>query len=71
MERCGEAGVEGGEVERSDREYMLLCGRLGVVGERKGRVSRRYIRMKPRIREIPIQAWGVRSECGSSPGCVT
>ena len=27
--------------------------------------------MKPRIKEMPIQAWGVRSEWGSSPGCVT
>ena len=34
-------------------------------------MSRRYIKMKPRIREMPIQAWGVRSEWGSSPGCVT
>lgn len=24
IERCGEAGVGGGEVERSEREYMLL-----------------------------------------------
>ena len=27
--------------------------------------------MKPSIKEMPIQAWGVRSVCGSSPGCVT
>lgn len=66
IERWGEAGVGGGEVERSEREYILLWGRLGVWGEMNGRVSRRYIRMKPRIREMPIQAWGVRSEWGSS-----
>ena len=37
-------------------------GREG--GARRGRVSRRYMRMKPRIRERPIQAWGVRVEWG-------
>jgi len=41
---------------------MLLCGRVGAGGARKGRVSRRYIRMKPNISERPIHACGVR--CG-------
>ena len=39
---------------------MLFCGRLGAGGARKGRVSRRYIKMNPRIKEMPIQAWGSR-----------
>ena len=38
------------------------------VGERGGegleKVSRRNIRMKPNIRESPIQTWGVRDEGG-------
>ena len=60
-DRCGGAGVETGELESSEREYMLLVGLLGACGERKGRVSRRYIRMKPRIRDRPIQACGSRA----------
>lgn len=32
------------------------------MGLNDGSVSIRYIRMKPRIKEMPIQAWGVR--CG-------
>ncbi len=42
------------------------CGLAFVVGDRAGRVSRRYMRMKPRMRERPIQACGVREEgdCG-------
>lgn len=38
---------------------MLLCGRAGAGGARNGRVSRRYIRMKPNMRESPIHACGV------------
>ena len=32
--------------------------------ERAGSVSRRYMRMKPRIKESPIQTCGVRGEGG-------
>lgn len=31
-------------------------------GDKAGRVSSRYMRMKPRMRERPIQACGVREE---------
>ena len=60
MERCGVGGLGGGDVERSEREYILLRGRCGVGGARDGRVSKRYMRMKPQIKEIPIQACGSR-----------
>ena len=39
---------------------MLFVDREEEVGARSGSVSRRYMRMKPRMRERPIQAWGVR-----------
>ena len=40
---------------------MLLWGLAGVGGAKKGSVSRRYMRIKPKIRDNPIQAWGSRS----------
>lgn len=45
--------------ERSEREYIFWGPPLReefVLGWRRGSVSRRYISMKPRIRESPIQA---------------
>ena len=45
---------------------MLLCGRDGAGGARSGRVSRRYIRIKPRMSDRPIHAWGSCFECSSS-----
>lgn len=39
---------------------MFWRGEARAGEARWGRASMRYMRMKPRIRERPIQAWGVR-----------
>lgn len=65
-EREGGGGAAVGVEERSDREYIfgIVCGRLWEVLESE-RLSSRYIRIKPNIRESPIHTWGVRSEGGA------
>lgn len=65
-EREGGGGAIVGVEESSDREYIfgIVCGRLWEGLERE-RLSSRYIRMKPNIRESPIHTWGVRSEGGT------
>lgn len=45
---------------------MLFWGRVGADGARNGRVSSKYMRMNPKIRDMPIQAWEVRLGCGCS-----
>lgn len=62
-EREGGGGAAVGVEESSDREYIfgIVCGRLWEGLERE-RLSSRYIRIKPNIRESPIHTWGVRSE---------
>ena len=47
---------------------MCDCGRGEGREVKEGRVSRRYIRMKPRMRERPTHAWGVL--CDISGGTV-
>ena len=47
-------------MERSEREYIFAAREGGAGEARLGRVSRRYISMKPRVSDRPIQAWGVR-----------
>lgn len=39
---------------------MLRAREGGVGGLREGMVSIRYMRINPLIKDIPIQAWGVR-----------
>ena len=65
-EREGGGGAVVGVEESSDREYIfgIVCGRLWEGLERE-RLSSRYIRIKPNIRESPIHTWGVRSEGGT------
>lgn len=64
-EREGGGGAVMGVEESSDREYIfgIACGRL-CEGLERERLSSRYIRIKPNIRESPIHTWGVRSEGG-------
>lgn len=65
-EREGGGGAAVAVEDSSDREYIfgIVCGRLWEGLEMEERLSRRYIRMKPDIRESPIQTWGVRSKGG-------
>lgn len=58
----GVVGERGSGVPRLCR--LMCCGGRDGVGPREGRVSMRYIRMKPVMRERPIQAWG-DSMCSS------
>lgn len=65
VEMAREGGGGGGLEDRSEREYIFVVGGLACDGaESVGSVSRRYMRMKPSIRESPIQTWGVRSDGG-------
>lgn len=65
VERVREGGGGGGLDDKSEREYIFVVGGLECDGaESVGSVSRRYMRMKPSIRESPIQTWGVRSDGG-------
>lgn len=65
VERERDGGGGGELVDRSEREYIFVVEDLEWDGEESvGSVSRRYMRMKPSIRESPIQTWGVRSDGG-------
>lgn len=66
-ERDGGGGAAVAVEDSSDREYIfgIVCGRLWEGLEIEERLSSRYIRMKPNIRDSPIQTWGVRSEGGT------
>lgn len=66
-EREGGGGADVAVEDSSDREYIfgIVCGRLWEGLEIEERLSSRYIRMNPNIRDSPIQTWGVRSEGGT------
>lgn len=66
-EREGGGGAAVAVEDRSDSEYIfgIVCSRLWEGLEMEERLSSRYIRMKPNIRDSPIQTWGVRSEGGT------